>query len=75
MPELPSFTYTKFVKKIKKAGFLFKRQAAGSHEIWFNLNTKRVVTIPHHTGKTFKKGTLLGMIKDTGLTKEEFLLL
>ena len=73
MPDLPTFTYPKFIKKIKKAGFIFKRQAAGSHEIWFNTETKHTITIPRHSGKTFKKGTLAGMIKDTGLTKEEFL--
>ena len=73
MSDLPAVTYTKFIKKIKKAGFVFKRQAAGSHEIWFHPETQRFVTIPHHAGKTFKKGTLSGMIKDTGLTKEEFL--
>ena len=72
MSDLPSLTYTKFIKKIKKVGFIFKRQAAGSHEIWFNAETKRTVTVPHHAGKTFKKGTLSGMVKDTGLTKEEF---
>ena len=75
MPELPSLTYTKFIKKIKKAGFIFKRQAAGSHEIWFNPKTKRIVTIPHHQGKSFKKGTLASMIKDTGLSKDKLIAL
>lgn len=73
MPNLPSFPYVKFIKKIKKAGFIFKRQAKGSHEIWFNPQTKRAVTIPRHLGKTFKKGTLASMIRDTGFSKEEFI--
>jgi predicted RNA binding protein YcfA (HicA-like mRNA interferase family) len=72
MPNLPSLSYAKFIKKIRKAEFIFKRQAAGSHEIWFNPNTKRTVTIPRHQGRDFKKGTLSAMIKDLGLTKEEF---
>ena len=72
MSNLPSLSYVKFVKKIKKAGFIFKRQAKGSHEIWFNPDTKRTVTVPHHSGKTFKKGTLASMVKDTGLSRGEF---
>lgn len=72
MPDLPSLSYTKFIKKIKKAGFIFKRQAAGSHEIWFNPDSKRMVTIPRHPGD-FKKGTLASMVKDTGLSREEFI--
>ena len=73
MPNLPSLSYVKFIKKIRKSGFIFKRQAAGSHEIWFNAKTKRTVTIPRHSVKTFKKGTLASMIKDTGLLREEFI--
>lgn len=72
MAKLPSLSYRQFIKKLKKAGFTLKRQAAGSHEIWFNSQTQRSVTIPHHEGKSFKKGTLSAMVKDTGLTKEEF---
>lgn len=71
MSDLPSLSYTKFIKKLKKAGFVFKRQAAGSHEIWFHPTTQRTVTIPRHL-RDFKKGTLAGMVKDTGLSKEEF---
>jgi predicted RNA binding protein YcfA (HicA-like mRNA interferase family) len=75
MPRLPAITYRKFTKKLKKAGFSFYRQAKGSHEVWFNPETNRFVTIPKHTGKTFKKGTLKSMIDDSGLTLEEFLAL
>lgn len=73
MSNLPSLSYVKFTKKIRKAGFVFRRQAAGSHEIWFSPETKRTVTVPHHSGKTFKKGTLASMVKDTGLSKDEFM--
>lgn len=73
MPRLPQFTYRQFAKKLKKAGFSFYRQARGSHEIWFNPETKRFVTVPRHSGKTFKKGTLRGMIGDIGISVEEFL--
>ena len=73
MPDLPTLSYSKFIKKIRKAGFIFKRQAAGSHEIWFNPKTKKTVTVAHHQGKDFKKGTLSAMVKDTGLSRGEFI--
>ncbi|MGH9856283.1 MAG: type II toxin-antitoxin system HicA family toxin [Acidobacteriota bacterium] len=61
------------MKKLKKAGFILRRQAAGSHEIWFHPKTQRSVTIPNYGGKDFKKGTLASMIKDTGLSRKAFL--
>ncbi|MDM8562450.1 type II toxin-antitoxin system HicA family toxin [Candidatus Marithioploca araucensis] len=36
--------------RLKKFGFRFDRQAAGRHEIWFNLTTGRYTTIPNHPG-------------------------
>lgn len=72
MSKLPSLSYKKFIKKLKKAGFILKRQAAGSHEIWFNSQTQRTVTVTHHEGKDFKQGTLKAMLEDSGLTREEF---
>ncbi|OGM24415.1 addiction module toxin, HicA family [Candidatus Woesebacteria bacterium RIFCSPHIGHO2_01_FULL_39_32] len=73
MPRLPQISYRQFIKKLTKAGFKFYRQARGSHEIWFNPVSQRFVTVPKHSGKTFKKGTLKGMIDDMGITVKEFL--
>jgi predicted RNA binding protein YcfA (HicA-like mRNA interferase family) len=33
MTKLPAFTAREVIKKLKKAGFAFDRQAKGSHEI------------------------------------------
>ncbi|HDO27115.1 MAG TPA: type II toxin-antitoxin system HicA family toxin [Bacteroidetes bacterium] len=38
------------MKKLKKFGFIFYRQASGSHEIWYNEKTEKFTTIPNHTG-------------------------
>ncbi|MFU8788537.1 MAG: type II toxin-antitoxin system HicA family toxin [Methylobacter sp.] len=32
-------------KRLKQLGFQFDRQAAGSHEIWYNSSTRRYTTI------------------------------
>jgi len=71
---LGGFNYRKVIKKLKQAGFNFYRQAAGSHEIWFNPETKRFTTIPNHPGD-IPEGTLNAIIKQAGISIEEFLLL
>ena len=50
MGRLAGFKYRAIVKRLKKLGFEFDRQAAGSHEIWFNSQTSCYTTIPNHPG-------------------------
>lgn len=50
MGRLSGFRYRDIIKILKKFGFEFHRQAAGSYEIWFNPETKRFATIPNHAG-------------------------
>lgn len=73
MTRLPSLTARDVIKQLKKAGFVFDRQAKGSHEIWYNPITKRRTTIPNHPGVDIPKGTLKAIIKEAGLTVEGFL--
>ena len=60
-----------FIRVISKLGYKLHRQK-GSHAIYKNLSGQRVV-VPIHSGQDLKPGTLLGMIKDIGLEKTEFL--
>jgi len=53
-------------------GFAFDRQAAGSHEIWFNSSSNRYTTIPNHSGE-MAEGTLRAILNQAGITPEEFL--
>lgn len=73
MTKLPSYTARDVIKKLRKASFVFDRQAKGSHEIWYNPTTKRRTTIPNHPGVDIPKGTLKTIIKEAGLTVEEFI--
>jgi predicted RNA binding protein YcfA (HicA-like mRNA interferase family) len=75
MTKLPSLTARDVIKKLRKAGFVFDRQAKGSHEIWYNPTTKRRTTIPNHPGVDIPKGTLKAIIKEAGLIVEEFVTL
>jgi predicted RNA binding protein YcfA (HicA-like mRNA interferase family) len=72
MTDLPSLKPIEIIKKLRRAGFSFDRHAKGSHEIWFNPATKRWTVIPNHPGKDVPKGTLRAIIKEAGLTVEEF---
>jgi len=50
MGQLAGFRYRDIIKRLKQLGFEFDRQAAGSHEIWYNPSTNRYTTIPNHPG-------------------------
>lgn len=72
MGRLAGFRYRQIVKHLKSAGFAFDRQAAGSHEIWFNPETNRYTTIPNHPGD-MPEGTLRAILKQAGISTEDFL--
>lgn len=40
MGRLGGFKYREIIKRLKYFGFEFYRQAAGSHEIWYNSKSK-----------------------------------
>lgn len=72
MGRLAGFKYRDIIKRLKRLGFEFDRQAAGSHEIWYNPNTDRYTTIPNHAGD-MPEGTLRAILKQAHVTPEEFL--
>ena len=63
MGRLSGFSYRKVVKRLVKFGFVFSRQAAGSHEIWYNPETENFTTIPNHPGD-MPEGTLRAEINE-----------
>jgi len=42
-------------RKLRRLGYEFYRQAAGSHEIWWHSVTERRTTIPNHSPKDIPK--------------------
>jgi predicted RNA binding protein YcfA (HicA-like mRNA interferase family) len=72
MGRLSGFKYREIVKKLKKCGFEFYRQAAGSHEIWHNKITNRFTTIPNHPGD-MPEGTLKAILIQADISVEDFL--
>lgn len=67
------FNYRQIIKRIKAFGFSFDRQAAGSHEIWYNENNGRYTTIPNHPGD-MPEGTLRAILRQAGIDPRDFLL-
>ncbi len=72
MGRLAGFKYREIVQRLKVLGFQFDRQAAGSHEIWFNPSVHRYTTIPNHPGD-MPEGTLRAILKQAGITPADFL--
>lgn len=72
MGRLSGFRYRQIVQRLKALGFQFDRQAAGSHEIWFNPSSHRYTTVPNHPGD-MPEGTLRGILKQAGVTPDQFL--
>jgi len=72
MGRLANLSYRKVVEKLKKLGFEFYRQAAGSHEIWYNPNSNRYTTIPNHPGD-IPEGTIRAILKQAQISVDKFL--
>jgi predicted RNA binding protein YcfA (HicA-like mRNA interferase family) len=72
MGRLAGFRYREVVRRLKRLGFEFGRQAAGSHEIWVNPTTSRYTTIPNHPGDV-PEGTLRAILRQAGIDPEAFL--
>ncbi len=72
MGRLAGFQYRQIIKILKKKGFKFYRQAAGSHEIWYNPQSKKFTTIPNHSGD-MPEGTLKAILKQAGISVNDFL--
>ena len=72
MGRLSGFKYRQIIKRLKAFGFAFERQAAGSHEIWYNEQTDRYTTIPNHPGD-MPEGTLRAILRQASIEPEGFL--
>ena len=67
MSRLPLLSWREVVKVLAKVGFQVARQK-GSHLIL--IKDEHIVPVPKH--KEIKRGLLMEIIAEAGLTKEEF---
>ncbi|MEI2579253.1 type II toxin-antitoxin system HicA family toxin [Scytonema sp. PRP1] len=69
MSKLPVVSGAECVKALEKIGFVVNRQR-GSHIILVREEPKTTVTVPEH--KELDRGTLRAIIRQVGLTVDEF---
>jgi len=74
MGRLAGFTASDVIRKLRRAGFAFDRNAKGSHEIWRNGLTRAYVVVPNHPGE-LPEGTVRVIVRAAGLSVDEFLAL
>ena len=72
MGRLAGYRYRDIIARLRRLGFEFHRQAAGSHEIWRSAASGRFTTIPNHPGD-MPEGTLRAILKQAGVTVDEYL--
>ncbi|MBI4643885.1 MAG: type II toxin-antitoxin system HicA family toxin [Deltaproteobacteria bacterium] len=70
MTKLPNISGQACVKALIKAGFIFKRQE-GSHIILRRINPFCQLVVPDH--KELDRGTLRAIIRQSGLSLDDFL--
>jgi predicted RNA binding protein YcfA (HicA-like mRNA interferase family) len=70
---LPIVSGSRVVRALTRAGFVLDR-IVGSHHVLAHPNdpTRRTVTVPVHSARDLKPGTLRAIIRQAGLTIEEF---
>lgn len=69
---LPALTAREVIERLRRAGFVFDRQAKGSHEIWYNPNTKRRTVVHNHPGAAIPRATLRAILRQAGISPEDF---
>ncbi len=70
MARLPVLSAREVIKALTKLGFVIIRQT-GSHIHLWNEDKRVLVTVPNHP--ELAKGTLLSILRQSKLSREEFL--
>ena len=70
MTKIPEVSWKEVVNALEKSGFIFDRQK-GSHMVYYHPQTQATVVVPKH--RVIKKGTLSKILKDAGLSRDDFI--
>jgi predicted RNA binding protein YcfA (HicA-like mRNA interferase family) len=69
---LPTLSGRRVLRALAAAGFTIDRVVGSHHVLVFPGDPARTVTVPVHGGKDLKPGTLRSIIRQAGLTVDEF---
>jgi len=72
MGRLSGFKYREVARRLHALGYNFDRPGPGSHELWRHTVSGRKVTVPHHS-RDMAEGTLRAILREPGITVEDFL--
>lgn len=73
MTALRELTYEEVTERLRRLGLRFYRQGKGSHELWVRDADGLVIPVPHYRGKPIRKGTVRAIIRELGISVEEFM--
>jgi predicted RNA binding protein YcfA (HicA-like mRNA interferase family) len=69
---LPVVSGKRIIQALTKAGFTVNRIVGSDHVLVYPGDPTRTVTVPVHAARDLKPGTLRSIIRQAGLTVEEF---
>lgn len=64
--------YREVAQRLKELGCYQLRAAKGSHRFWHNPATRLVAPLPDWGKKDLPAGTIRGIIRQLGISREEF---
>ena len=70
--KLPALDGRRVVRALTRAGFTTDRIVGSHHLMVFPGDAARTVTVPVHSSRDLKQGTLRSIIKQVGFNLEEF---
>ena len=71
MPPLPVVSGKEARKAFENAGWQYKRRARSNHMLLTKEGVQMALSVPDH--KKLDRGLLRGLIRDSGLTVQEFI--
>jgi predicted RNA binding protein YcfA (HicA-like mRNA interferase family) len=69
---LPVVSGRNVVRALTRAGFVVDRIVGSHHVMAFPGDPARTVTVPVHAGRDLKPGTLRSIIRQAGMSVDEF---
>jgi predicted RNA binding protein YcfA (HicA-like mRNA interferase family) len=72
---LPAVTGRRVIQALTKAGFVVDRIVGSHYVLVYSGDPKRTVTVPLHAGSDLKPGTLRAILRQSGLTRADFIAL
>jgi predicted RNA binding protein YcfA (HicA-like mRNA interferase family) len=75
MTRLPSIKASEVIRALEKAGFVVVRIKGSHHILIHRHDPARITNVPSHASYDLPRGTLRAIIRQAGLTVEEFVAL